>query len=204
MRKSPVRHKVREHKRRGRRVNSFWRGRGKILRKVIRKSKIFVMPVHTVDKRFSPFIQEKYDRDRRTVKHYLSNKSDVFVSVTDGEYTVKITRGSKVLFFKNDRMNEPVPAGDWLDLPEKHWNLTDAQYKALSVTERTKLEAKEQLTKWIRKEYYTLWLDAYKPKMYERMWLDEGLSAFTIKHGLAARDRKLKPLVLKIWRGKVA
>lgn len=213
-RKSPHKHTVKSHSRKGHPVRSFKRGRGSpsTTRKrrknsqtaLTTKQRVFVIPKkHVMDKRFSPFLQEKWSSQYRDVQNYLTGRAKVLATVTNGEYTVKITDDFRVLYFHNDRMREPVPMGLWMDWPEKHWKITEEEYRELPIKTRAKLEANEQLTKWIRKEYYTGWLSTYKPKIYEKMWWD-GLSSYSIKHGIAGENKKLKPIVKRFWRGQNA
>ena len=51
-------------------------------------------------------------------------------------------RAGNELILKNGK--NPVFAGYWMDFPESHWGITEGDYYKLSISERAKMEAKEQ------------------------------------------------------------
>lgn len=109
--------------------------------------------------------RERRARVRSVLASYESQVEGE-VEVWHGEY------GSRVVFYRqampnpNDailpirghvyalkRGDTPEPAGWWMDWPEKEWGLTKAQYAKLPTIERARMEAREQATKWVAKQY---------------------------------------------------
>lgn len=114
------------------------------------------------------------------VEHYTQNKH-ILASYSDGTYTTAIVGMGDVqwvtafpevyahpgaselvvgeikgimLHFKHDL--GPVPQGRWMDWPEPHWNLTDAEYEAMPLETRAWYECREQVRYWLPTQFDVL------------------------------------------------
>lgn len=128
------------------------------------------------DKRFSPFIQEKFDRDKRVIIAYLSGNLKEVNYAQNDNYKVVILDNPEytTLYIKQSNPHTPVPAGKWMDWweedHEKYFGVTEHKYNQLPIHIRANLEAKLQLTHWVEREYKTLYDEFYYPRKYDKMW----------------------------------
>ncbi len=130
------------------------------------------------DSRFSPFVSERYNEGKYSVKEYLKGNLKEFGSAENDEYKVAILDNFKMLYIKKDDPYHLVPVGSWMDWweydHEKYFGVTEKYYKILSINKRAELESKLQLKLWIDREYYSDYAEFYLPQEYDRWWWDEG------------------------------
>jgi len=145
------------------------------------------------DNRFSPVVAENRLSNLQTIFFYANNNYLATVMEESNEYKILMpTPLGKILIFRTD-WPEPVPSGLWMDWPEESWNINNKEWKLMPVKERARLEAKEQLEKWIPKEYYSNWLETYAPKEYDKLYWS-GLKDLTIEE----QNKRLKPIAEKL------
>jgi hypothetical protein len=54
--------------------------------------------------------------------------------------------------------------------PEKHWRISRAKYFKLTIAERATLECKEQVRRYVSKQWLEDYIRFYHPKEYERRY----------------------------------
>lgn len=169
-----------------------------------RKQRVYSLIGVERDSRYSPSVRINYRNSIRDTINYLTGKSKVIGQASNDKYTVRIIesidkdmkRQGRNLVTLNSRPDEPVPTGFWMDLPEKHWGISDSKYYNLSRKERANMEAQEQLDMWVPKQFYSNWLDFYAPKIYDKkFWLGELENVRT--H--AEKNEKSRRIVESIW-----
>ncbi len=130
------------------------------------------------DSRFSPFVSERYNEGKHSVKEYLKGNLKEFGSAENDEYKVAILDNFKMLYIKKDDPYHLVPVGSWMDWweydNEKYFGVTEKYYKILPINKRAELESKLQLKLWIDREYYNNYAEFYLPQEYDKWWWDEG------------------------------
>ena len=119
---------------------------------------------------YGPHIYSYRSDGRKAIPFYLDGTSKPLATATKGDYTSVIMSDGRML---TDGPRGPVIGGQWMDFPEEHWGLTDAQYKALPMPDRAALEANEQVTKYAADQYGARWLETYRPDVYDKHWFDE-------------------------------
>ena len=116
----------------------------------------------------SDFYLESRKLVAEAIEKYSRGEIKPIAKYKEGRYKIEILGDYKgrhdLLYFRED-ISEPVPSGLWMDWREKHWGLTEEEYRRLSLEERAKLEAKEQMN-WIGKEFEELWVEYYIPRDY--------------------------------------
>ena len=120
---------------------------------------------HKVDPFFSPFVQEHRNRGVKVVIGFLQGKIQPLASWSDGLYTCYILNdfdNSKIIMKSGDPY--PVPSGKWMDWPEEHCYM-------LPDKKRAEMECKEQVEKWIPKEFEDQKNSFYHPEEHEEKFL---------------------------------
>ncbi len=139
-------------------------------------------PRYVRDSRFSPLVQKRYDESLQDVCVYIMNpEENTLASASDNEYTVVITKDRRMLYIRNDLPDKPAAAGLWMDWPEEHWGISEEEYYKLPMKERAKLEAQEQLNRWVRLEYEELFVETWCADLADRFWWDEGGKDLSLK-----------------------
>jgi len=128
---------------------------------------------HKVDSRFSSSVQVHRDRHVRAVVGFLEGRYQPIgewfarkcgcVILDDPDHTF-------ILFKKGDP--HPVPSGKWMGWPEKHWHIPLAKYKKMSLEERATLECKEQVKRYVAKQWLREYVSFYMPSQYEKGYWD--------------------------------
>jgi hypothetical protein len=126
---------------------------------------------HKVDARFSPSVQAHRDRQVRAVLGYLEGRYKPVGKWFSSKYGCAILDDPDhtFLFFKNGDPH-PVPCGKWMGWPEKHWHISAAKYKKLSLKERATLECKEQVKRYVSKQWLFEYVSFYMPRQYEKAY----------------------------------
>ena len=124
------------------------------------------------DKRYSDWQNESQREARSAVREYVSGVTPL-VEVHVGEYGIAIMESYWQVCLRDGW--EPVYAGLWMDMREKHWGLTRAKYLALPRVERARLEANEQLERWIAAQFAEHWLETYYPEVDNRYRWGDGI-----------------------------
>jgi hypothetical protein len=57
----------------------------------------------------------------------------------------------------------PAAAGWWMDFPEPSWGISDSVYDALPRRSRARLEAQEQVSRYVEQQFSGNWLSLYHP-----------------------------------------
>jgi hypothetical protein len=127
---------------------------------------------HKVDGRFSSSVQEHRDSHVLAVIRYLEGRYKPVGEWFGPKYGCIILDdpGHTFLSFQNGNLH-PVPSGRWMGQPEKHWRIPLAKYRRLSIKERATLECKEQVMRYVSKQWLYDYVRFYHPKEYEeRYW----------------------------------
>jgi hypothetical protein len=128
------------------------------------------IPAVTIDRNFkyegtdpaTKMLNELRQSQIVAVDSYLAGRP-IAGEYSDGKWRAVITGGGRKLMFKEGDPT-PVPSGTWMDWPEASWGISEAKYKALPRSTRAGMEAKEQVERWIPKEYQQLRQEFYSPK----------------------------------------
>jgi len=134
------------------------------------------------DKRYSPTVLDDRKDSRRDIELLLWQPCNITVAWSGGfgVYVPPVQYG-RIFIFKKGWL-EPVPLGIWMGWPEEEWNISENEWSKMSMKDKAKLEAKEQVTKYVADEYYNSWLSTYAPDVADYIWWDEG-GALTSSRG---------------------
>ena len=126
---------------------------------------------HQVDPRFSSSVQEHWDRHVEAVLGFLDGRYEPVGEWSARKYRCIILNdpGHTFLYFKNGDPH-PVPSGKWMGWPERHWNIPNSKYKKLSLGERATLECKEQVARYVSKQWLRGFAEFYMPQQYEKAY----------------------------------
>jgi hypothetical protein len=127
---------------------------------------------HKVDARFSDSVQQHRDRRVRAVVGYLEGTYKPLGEWTGRKYRCFILNdpGMTIVNFRIGNPH-PAPSGKWMGQPEKRWRIPPAKYRKLTIEERATLECKEQIGRYVSKQWLDNYVSFYYPKEYEtRYW----------------------------------
>jgi len=126
------------------------------------------------DSRYAPSVYDTWLKDRKTVSDWKSGKIKAVADVTSDEYRCVITNNDRMLYFKTDTPNTPVPSGNWMRWWESDLGVSEKNWQKLNTKDRATLECKLQLKKWVSREFYSLTASFYLPKQYGDWWFSSG------------------------------
>ncbi len=102
------------------------------------------------------------------LKDFINNLLSVYVTYTDGNIIVSITktncdffpRKGRLFYTKNDI---PVVSGYWMDFNENDEisNISDIEYEALFILDRALIECKRQFKYPLDKQYEQYYIEQY-------------------------------------------
>jgi hypothetical protein len=160
-----------------------------------------------VDKFFNDHVGERRKNQVRVAIAYLKGAKPI-AEYSDGKYRCVIMDSEydfyELTFKEGDP--HPVPSGKWMNYPEKHWfpkalwkNEEEILrlWKNMPFEERARMECKEQVEKWIPKQYEKHKFEFYHPRESERESL-QGCTLYKkgtvsgegdfVYHGTSARN----------------
>jgi hypothetical protein len=128
---------------------------------------------HIVDSRFSPIVQQHRDRSVNAVLGYLDGKYRPLGEWSSHKYKCVILDDPDRtnLYFKLGDPH-PVPAGKWMGWPEKHWKISKSQWEQMPFRERAILECKEQVARYVWRQWWREFVKFYMPQKYEKAYWD--------------------------------
>ncbi len=128
---------------------------------------------HIVDSRFSSCVQQRRDSQVNAVLGFLDGKYKPLGEWSSRKYKCVILDDPEhtFLYFKLGDPH-PVPSGRWMGWPEKHWKIPKSKYESMPVRERAILECKEQVTRYVWKQWMKGFVEFYLPQQYERAYWD--------------------------------
>lgn len=126
---------------------------------------------HKVDARYSQSVQAHRDRQVDAVVGYLEGRYKPLEEWAGRKYRSVILNdpGNTFVSFKAGSPY-PVPLGRWMGWSEKHWRISRAKYFKLTIEERATLECKEQVMRYVSKQWLDDYISFYHPKEYERRY----------------------------------
>jgi len=130
------------------------------------------------DKRCAPFLQKKFDKDKRVIIAYLSGELKELSNTQNDKFKVVILNDIEhtKLYIKKSNPYTPVPAGKFMDWwepdHEKYFGVSKHQWNSLPKSNRANLEARLQLKLWVEKEYKYLYNEFYYPIQHDKWWFD--------------------------------
>jgi hypothetical protein len=126
---------------------------------------------HIVNSRFSPIVQQHRDRSVNAVLGYLDGKYRPLGEWSSRKYKCVILDDPDHtnLYFKLGDPH-PVPAGKWMGWPEKHWKISKSRWEKMPVRERAILECKEQVARYVWKQWQRGFIEFYMPQQYEKAY----------------------------------
>lgn len=138
-----------------------------------RKIRARIDPTHRVDSRFSSWVQEDRNRRVRAVVGFLDGKYKPLAEWASRKYKCAILDDPEhtCLFFKLGDPH-PVPSGKWMDWPEKHWRISRSRWKKMPLRERAVLECKEQVARYVWRQWLEGFVSFYMPRQYEVNYWD--------------------------------
>jgi len=139
----------------------------------------------TADPRYSTMVLEYRVIGRKALERLLAGEKLTALTWAGG-FGCGLTTIGQPMFYFMSVWPEPVPSGSWMGLPEKHWGISESKWELLTLVEKAKLEAGEQASRYVAKEYYGCWLDSYAPTEADKIWWDEG------GHKLSSRGKLLQ------------
>jgi hypothetical protein len=126
---------------------------------------------HVVDSRFSPTVQHHRDRSVNAVLGYLDGKYTPLGKWSSHKYQCVILDDPDHtnLYFKLGDPH-PVPAGKWMGWPEKHWKISKSKWEQMSLRERAVLECKEQVARYVWRQWWRGFIEFYMPEEYGKAY----------------------------------
>ncbi len=126
---------------------------------------------HKVDPRYSESVQQHRDREVHAIVGYLEGRYRPLGEWIGPKYSCVILSDPGYTFvnFKNGNPY-PAPSGRWMGQPEKHWNISPTKYHKLTIEERATRECKEQVARYVSKQWLANYVNFYYPKEYERRY----------------------------------
>jgi hypothetical protein len=126
---------------------------------------------HTVDSRFSSSVQQHRDRQVNAVLGFLDGKYKPLGEWASRKYKCVILDDPEhtCLYFKLGDPH-PVPSGKWMGWPEKHWKISKSKWEQMPLRERAVLECKEQVARYVWRQWLRAFIEFYMPGRYEKAY----------------------------------
>jgi len=118
-------------------------------------------------------VQRFRDRSVKIVIGFLKKTIQPLASYSDDNFTCYVLDdidNSQIWIKVGDPY--PVPSGKWMDIPEKHWKLSNEEYFSMPINKRAEMECKEQVIKYIPYQFENNKKEFYHPEESEAEFLN--------------------------------
>lgn len=128
---------------------------------------------HITDPRFQAYVQQRRDLEMNAVLGFLDGTYKPLGEWSSRTYRCVILDDPKHSFlcFKLGDLR-PVPQGRWMGQPEKHWKISKRKWEQMSLQERAVRECREQVARWVWREWSGGFIRFYMPRRCEKALLD--------------------------------
>lgn len=130
----------------------------------------------------------KNKRDHQIVNDWLAGKVKELGTAENENYRVVILDEGDIIndgqvrrleIYINKKHPElPVTSGYWMNWWEedfkKYFDVSEREYKRMTIPQRAKLEAGLQIKLWVDQEFWMLFAKFYYPQIYNQWWEGEG------------------------------